>query len=403
MGRSGASRNRAEFLVQSLEDLRRSLIQRGGQLFVRVGDPVAETMKVASEVSAAAVFVSDDVSRYARVRQTRLAAVCHDQRLRLATFPGITVVPPGALLPAGGDHYRIFTPYWTRWRSAPWRPRLAPPRWIRVPPGLSAGNVRGGPRPDKRPISTNLPPGGEKVARPRAQQWLRRHLSEYRSGSDDLAANRTSGLSPYLHFGCLSPAELAHLVGLGADGGPFLRQLCWRDFHHQVVAAFPELPSRDYRDRNRQWRDDPAGLEAWRHGLTGIPIVDAGMRQLRSDGWMHNRARLIAASFLTRDLGIYWRSGAEHFMDWLVDADVANNYGNWQWVAGTGNDTRPNRRFNVLRQAHRYDPQGAYVRRYVPELSEMAGPAVHEPWRLGRRALAALGYPPPIIEPLPPT
>jgi deoxyribodipyrimidine photo-lyase len=218
-----------------------------------------------------------------------------------------------------------------------------------------------------------------------------------------LAANRTSGLSPYLHFGCFSPAELAHLVGLGADGGPFLRQLCWRDFHHQVVAAFPELPRRDYRDRNRQWRDDPAGLEAWRDGLTGIPIVDAGMRQLRSDGWMHNRARLIAASFLTRDLGIYWRSGAEHFMDWLVDADVADNYGNWQWVAGTGNDTRPNRRFNVLRQARRYDPQGAYVRRYVPELSEIAGPAVHEPWRLGRTALAALGYPPPIIEPLLPT
>jgi deoxyribodipyrimidine photo-lyase len=127
------------------------------------------------------------------------------------------------------------------------------------------------------------------------------------------------------------------------------------------------------------------------------------MRQLRSEGWMHNRARLIVASFLTRDLGIHWRSGAEHFMNWLVDADVANNYGNWQWVAGTGNDTRPNRHLNVLRQAHRYDPDGRYVRRHVPELAGIAGQAVHEPWKLERRVLAGLRYPAPIIEIRPPT
>jgi deoxyribodipyrimidine photo-lyase len=151
-------------------------------------------------------------------------------------------------------------------------------------------------------------------------------------------------LSPYLHLGCLSPVELAHLAAQNGDGEAFLRQPCWRDFHHQVLAAFPELPRQDYRSRRREWRDDPSGLEAWRAGVTGIPIVDAGMRQLRSKGWMHKRARLLVASFLTRDLGIHLRPGAAHFMDWLVDGDAANNSGNWHWVAGTGNVTRPNRR-----------------------------------------------------------
>ena len=165
----------------------------------------------------------------------------------------------------------------------------------------------------------------------------------------------TSRLSPYLHFGCLSVTELVAAPCVTAMM-ELVRQLCWRDFHHQVARAFPTPPTEDYhRDRGR-WRVDPEALDAWRQGQTGIPIVDAGMRQLLAEGWMHNRARLLVASFLTKDLNIDWRQGAAHFLDWLVDADVANNSGNWQWVAGTGNDTRPNRRFNVLRQAVRYDP-----------------------------------------------
>jgi deoxyribodipyrimidine photo-lyase len=186
---------------------------------------------------------------------------------------------------------------------------------------------------------------------------------------------------------------------MGEPGGePFLRQLCWRDFHHQVLAAFPELPRQDYRPHRRLWQHNLAGLEAWQHARTGIPIVDAGLRQLLNEGWMANRARLLAAYCLTRNLGVDWRAGAEHFASWLVDADEANNSGNWQWVAGTGNDTRPNRRFNLLRQALRYDPEGDYVRRHIPELGAIAGPAVHQPWRLNDLQADHLDYPPPIID-----
>ncbi|MGA8114147.1 MAG: FAD-binding domain-containing protein, partial [Actinocatenispora sp.] len=144
-----------------------------------------------------------------------------------------------------------------------------------------------------------------------------------------------------------------------------------------------------------RWHRSAAELAAWKQGRTGYPVVDAGMRQLAREGWMHNRARLLVAAFLTRQLGVHWTAGAEHFWDLLVDGDIANNAGNWQWVAGTGNDTRPNRRFNLLRQAHRFDPDGGYVRRHVPELSDVDGPRVHEPWTLPDR----LRYPAPLVPP----
>jgi deoxyribodipyrimidine photo-lyase len=230
------------------------------------------------------------------------------------------------------------------------------------------------------------------------QEWARGGVRRYPDHHDDLAADDTSRLSPALHFGCVSALEVTtHLEG--RDGSEsFLRQMCWRDFHHQVAASFPRIATEDYRPRGDRWRHDHDELEAWRSGRTGYPIVDAGMRQLRREGWMHNRARLITASFLTKHLYLDWRAGARHFMTWLVDGDVANNYGNWQWVAGTGNDTRPHRMFNPLRQATRFDPSGDYVRRYVPELAGVAGPSVHRPWELDPAVRSALDYPDPLID-----
>jgi deoxyribodipyrimidine photo-lyase len=204
-------------------------------------------------------------------------------------------------------------------------------------------------------------------------------------------------LSAYLHFGCLSARTVLERASAGPSTDAFARQLCWRDFHHQVLAARPDLPRVDYRSRGDRWRRDPSQADAWREGRTGYPIVDAGMRQLAAEGFMHNRARLIVASFLTKTLYLDWRLGAAHFASLLLDADVANNVGNWQWMAGTGNDTRPNRVLNPIRQAKRFDPEGAYVRRYVPELAGVQGGAVHEPWRLGT-ARRALGYPDPLVE-----
>jgi deoxyribodipyrimidine photo-lyase len=230
------------------------------------------------------------------------------------------------------------------------------------------------------------------------RRWLSSDLSSYDDGHDDLAGDRTSRLSAYLHFGCLSPTELEHRAGRGPGADAFVRQLAWRDFHHQVTLAFPEIDRRDYRPRGRSWRHDEVALEAWRRGRTGYPIVDAGMRQLRAEGWMHNRARMITASFLTKTMGLDWREGASHFMYWLADADVANNYGNWQWMAGTGNDTRPNRVLNPIRQAERLDPEGDYVRRYVPELAGVEGRAVHQPWKLSPPERSALNYPERIVD-----
>ena len=215
---------------------------------------------------------------------------------------------------------------------------------------------------------------------------------------DDLAGDATSRLSSYLRFGCISPLELAEEAGGRRGGAPFVRQLCWRDFHHQVLAAFPQLPQRDYRHRGDRWSRSDARSTAWKEGRTGYPIVDAGMRQLAEEGYMHNRARLITASFLTKDLYLDWREGARHFWDLLADGDIANNAGNWQWVAGTGNDTRPNRVFNPIRQAQRFDPDGDYVRRWVPELAGIDGRAVHEPWRIGPLERSAIDYPEPVVD-----
>ncbi|MEV0201992.1 deoxyribodipyrimidine photo-lyase [Nonomuraea sp. NPDC050691] len=361
---------RMPFLLDCLRDLREALRALGGDLVVRRGDTVAETVRLARETGAEAVHATADVSALARDRERRLAG----GPFAFRTFPGVTVVPPGELRPAtGGDHHRVFTPYWRAWSTARRRPAAAVPASVTLPPGLNPGDIPDGSPHDGPPDGVR---GGEGAARARLERWVRDGLAGYAAGRDDMAADRTSRLSPYIRFGCLSPLELA-----GLPGEEFVRQLCWRDFHHQVTLAFSELNRRDYRPRGRRWRDEADAVAAWKEGVTGVPIVDAGMRQLRAEGWMHNRARLITAGYLVKELGVDWRTGAAHFFELLLDGEVADNSGNWQWVAGTGNDTRPNRGFSTIRQATRFDPDGGYARRYVPELADVPVRFVHEPWR----------------------
>jgi deoxyribodipyrimidine photo-lyase len=213
-----------------------------------------------------------------------------------------------------------------------------------------------------------------------------------------LPGDQTSRLSACLRFGCVSPLAVALGARDRPGGEEFCRQLAWRDFFHQVLAARPEACWRDYRNRGDAWRQDEPALRAWQSGHTGYPVVDAAMRQLAAEGFMHNRARMITASFLTRNLGIDWRHGYRHFGGLLADGDVACNAGNWQWVAGTGNNTRPNRVMNPLRQAERFDQAGDYVRRYVPELAGLPAAGIHTPWRLDAAARRRLGYPGPLVE-----
>jgi deoxyribodipyrimidine photo-lyase len=379
--------NRARFLAESLTVLRDQLREHGADLVIRRGDPAAEVIRLAGQAGATGVFIADDVSRYATRRREALTRECARHRLNLTCTPGPSVVPPGDLKP-----YRVFTPYWRAWSARAWRQHYPVPPVIRMPPVADTGVI---PAPPAG-TSPGLAPGGEQAGRQRFLCWRTQRLDGYDANRDDLAGAGTSGLSAYLRFGCVSPLEVAIGVADRPGGEEFRRQLAWRDFFYQVNAVFPDIAVSDYRPGATSWRRDTGGLEAWCSGRTGIPVVDAGMRQLAAEGFMHNRARMITASFLTRNLGINWREGYRHFGDLLADADVASNAGNWQWVAGTGNNTRPNRVMNPLRQAERFDKRGDYVRRYVPELAGLDAARIHTPWRLPGPDRP--GYPAPIVE-----
>jgi deoxyribodipyrimidine photo-lyase len=386
------SPNRARFLAESLADLREALRERGADLVIREGDPAAEVIRLAAETGAGAVYLADDVSHYAAARRAALERECARHRIDLVFTPGLTVMPPGALTPAGGGYYRVFTPYWRAWRAATWREHCPLPPRLEMPSVATVGHL-----PAPPAASPGLAEGGEKAGRQRFVSWRRRLLADYDENHDDLAGDQTSRLSAYLRFGCVSPLEVAIGVLDRPGGEAFCRQLAWRDFFHQVTAAFPDMARKNYRP-GAAWHQDQHALDAWQAGQTGIPIVDAGLRQLAAEGFMHNRARMVTASFLTRNLGIDWRHGYQHFDYFLADGDVANNAGNWQWVAGTGNNTRPNRVMNPLRQAQRFDKSGEYVRRYVPELASLGPAAIQAPWTLPAAQRERLGYPSPIVE-----
>ena len=365
---SFAAPNRVGFLLESLADLRERI-----PLVVRRGDVIAETAKLVEESGAGSVHLSADVSAYAQAREERLRS---ELRAEVVSHPGVTVVPPGEVAPDGKEHYEVFTAYWRAWRRVPAGESLAAPR-------LEQHDVEPGELPDlPGGRSPELVRGGETEGRRRLERWASAGLAGYKDGLHD-----TSRLSSYLHFGCLSAREVAARC---AASGSYVRQLCWRDFYAQLLAARPETATEDLRPRGDDWVEDAEALEAWKEGRTGFPLVDAGMRQLALEGWMHNRARLVTASFLTKDLGIDWRVGAQHFYDLLVDGDVAQNAGNWQWVAGTGTDSRPNRIFNPTLQAKKLLGAGDYIRRYVEELAAVED--VSEP------GLLAPDYPAPIVD-----
>ena len=387
--------NRLGFLLESLADLDRSLRDRGGALVVRRGRWAETVVGVAREAGAGAIHLSADVSRFAARRRRALAAAAAGAGLCVHEHPGLFVVEPGAVHPPGGAFYHVFTPYYRRWQDAPRRARAATPRHVTLP-----GRVRHGTLPvlseltgAQRSPQVGLE-GGETAGRAALGAWAPEKLAGY-DETRDVLAGQTSRLSPYLHLGCLSPAAVAAHLSWQPGGDAYVRQLAWRDFFHQVLAARPETASADYRSRGDRWHTDADALAAWQAGQTGFPVVDAAMRQLAAEGFMHNRARMIVASFLTKDLYLDWRAGAAHFRRHLLDGDVACNQLNWQWVAGTGTDTSPHRVFSPVRQGQRFDPDGAYVRRWVPELAGLPAREIHDPGAAARRAC---GYPPPLVD-----
>ncbi|MYV49979.1 deoxyribodipyrimidine photo-lyase [Streptomyces sp. SID2888] len=396
-----AAPNRLAFLADCLGDLDARLRQRGGRLVLREGETVMEVCRVATEADADEVHMAGDVSAFAIARERRLRRALEADGRRLYVHDTVsTAVAPGAVTPASSDHFAVFTPYYRRWSAQGLRDVLDAPRAITVPEEVGSAPLPE--RGEVSGVSPGLCAGGETEGRRRLAAWQRSGVDAYAERHDDLAGDATSRFSPHLHFGTLSPVEVVYRAGRagGAGAEAFVRQIAWRDFNRQLLAARPDAAVRDYRTRHDRWRRGKraeADAEAWREGRTGYPVVDAAMRQLRQEGWMHNRGRLLAASFLTKTLYVDWRVGARHFLDLLVDGDVANNQLNWQWMAGTGTDTRPNRVLNPVAQGKRYDPDGAYVRRWVEELADVKGAVVHEPWRLPAQERSRTGYPEPVV------
>jgi deoxyribodipyrimidine photo-lyase len=402
-----ASAPRTRFMLECLADLDRGLRARGGALVVRDGAPEAVLPALAREVGASAVHCSADSGPFARRRANGVRAALEPAGVRLAAHPGLHAIDDLAgVTTAAGRPYTVFSPFQRAWERMPRRAVVPAPAELHpLPAALDAGTMpSGGPAPAAR----GAPRGGEEAARARAVEFLADGVRRYHRTKDARARDGTSRLSPYLHFGCISPRELETRLPGGAGAAAFRRQLAWRDFHHHVLLHHPGNARAALRPRFRalRWDNDRALFDAWRAGRTGYPLVDAGMRQLLHEGWMHNRVRLLVASFLTKDLAIDWRWGERWFMQRLIDGDEANNNGNWQWIASVGTDPQPayRRLYNPTRQLEELDPSGEYVRRHVPELRAVPHDALREPWRmpaaLQRECGCIIGrdYPAPIVD-----
>lgn len=406
-----ASGPRTAFLVGCLADVDRSLRARGSALVVRRGSPERELAALAAETSASAVYWTSDVSPFARARDGRVTRALGEAGVAARPRGGAYLVDVSRPRTQSGRPYTVFTPFWKATAMLERRPVLpAPGDLAPLPAGLVAGElpsleqlgVRGAvPRPVAEP--------GETAARRAADTWLSDGVASYAARHDDLTGG-SSVLSPYLRWGCISARELEQRAGSLAGEGrtAFTRQLAWRDFYAHVLLAFPDNTRQEFQERYRAlcWDDDPELLAAWQEGRTGYPIVDAGMRQLAATGWMHNRARMVVGSFLTKDLHLDWRAGERWFERLLLDGEPAQNNGNWQWIASTGVDPAPyfRRIFNPTLQGQKFDPAGAYVRSWVPELAGVEDDRIHEPWRLTEGEQRAAGcvvgrdYPAPIVD-----
>ena len=399
---------RLRFLLATLERLAADLARRGQRLVVRRGDPVDVMPRLAREAGVDRVHWNRDYGPFARRRDAAVRRALEAAGVAVAEHKDRVVFESDEVRTRDGAPFRVFTPFrnawWARFEADP--PACEGP--LRLPPPLPLASDA---PPDARALgfgadATELPAAGEDAARRRLERFLDRAIARYALDRDRPDLDGTSRLSPHLRFGAISIRACVHAARDRAKADAraregvrkWLDELVWREFYHAVLAEHPHVLVRSFQPAYDalRWEDDETGFRAWCEGRTGLPFVDAAMRQLAATGWMHNRARMVTASFLTKDLLVDWRRGERFFYQRLADGDPASNNGGWQWAASTGTDAQPYFRiFSPVAQGERFDPDGAYVRRWVPELRDVPDRFVQRPWAA---PAPPRDYPRPIVD-----
>lgn len=405
----------AWWLNHSLQNLSNTIEKCGGTLLLRKGDPIKEIKKVAKDYNAEALYFSRAYEPHSISLEKQLKEWGDQKKIECKRFPGTLLFEPEAIKNLQGDYYKVFTPFYKQGlRQESRKPKAL--KNIKLMPntvkslslkklGLLPTNPNWAKSFDER-----WPSQGEQAANEQLSQAIKDTIESYADNRDTPSIDGTSRLSPYLHFGEISAARVWETVNSQMtfeDAETFLRQLFWRDFNTHLLFNEPHIDKKAFKPKfdTFPWRKSKTDLTKWQKGLTGYPIVDAGMRQLWRTGWMHNRVRMIVASFLTKHLRIHWLEGANWFWDTLLDADLANNSGGWQWVAGCGADASPYFRvFNPILQGEKFDKQGHYIREWVPELNHLPDKYIHSPWQAPKSVLeeasVVLGthYPKPMVD-----
>jgi len=407
------------WLHHSLRALERDLESQGSRLIIRRGDSLSMLRLLCEQTGARAVYWNRLYDPATVARDSRTKRALGAMGIAVQTFPGYLLREPWEVTTAAGSPYKVFTPYCRASFALgdPFEPPMQDPAALAPASGATGDGV------DALDLLPRLRwdagfydywRPGEAGAWRRVDSFVKLFAAGYDTARDQPGVDGISRLSPHLHFGELSPRALWHAVrqGLGERGLedaalPYLRQLLWRDFAHQLLFHFPDITARNFKPSfdNYPWRQDSAAVKAWKRGVTGIPLVDAGMRELWHTGFMHNRVRMNAASFLTKNAGVHWLTGARWFWETLVDANLANNTMGWQWVAGSGPDAAPYFRiFNPVTQAQRFDPQGLYARHWIPKIAGLPDKYIHAPWTASAAMLADAGielgrdYPRPVLD-----
>lgn len=402
------------WLHHSLEALGEALSERGGRLHLAAGDTLGELQRLIAQSGAHAVYWSRCYEPAIVERDVRIKAALRGRGITVESQPGNLLFEPWRISRAQQQSYRVFTPYWralTAQLTPPQPlPEARPRQWVRLAGSLPLEAFALQPRLSWAGGLARSWQPGEAGARAGLRRFCTRALAGYAEGRERPSQPGTSRLSPHLHFGEITPRQIHHALSKHAarasraeraSSEAYLRELGWREFAHHLLYHFPGTCERNFNPRFDAfpWAEaDARVLARWQRGRTGVPLVDAGMRELWNSGWMHNRVRMVVGSFLTKNLRLHWQHGARWFWDTLVDADLANNTLGWQWVAGCGADAAPYFRvFNPFSQAARFDPDAKYLKRWLPELAGLPAALLHEPWR-DPAALSRCGYPEPMVD-----